>query len=89
MREAIGKFLAFAAVASLMLPGFVPDTSAATINGNTTVNLKANISFERAIAIGKESDVTFGDVQTRPNDKVMLDTAGNMRLEGKGEVLAP
>jgi len=83
MREAIVKYLALAAVAGLMLRGLVSDTSAAPIN------VKANISFERAIAVGKESDVTFGDVQTRPNDKVMLDTAGNMRLEGRGEVLAP
>jgi hypothetical protein len=83
MREAIGKYLALAAVTGLLLQAFVSEASAATIN------VKANISFERAIAVGKESDVTFGDVQTRPNDKVMLDTAGNMRLEGKGEVLAP
>jgi hypothetical protein len=83
MREAKGRYLALAAVVSLMLPGFVSETSAAT------VNVTAHMSFERAIAISKESDVTFGDVQTRPSDKVMLDTAGNMRLEGKGEVLAP
>jgi hypothetical protein len=95
VRPAIRKYLALAAVVSLMLPGFVFDTSAATINAennseaSATVNVTAHISFERAIAVGKESDVTFGDVQTRPNDKVMLDTAGNMRLEGRGEVLAP
>ncbi len=98
MREVNGKCLALAAiVVSLMLPGFVSDSSAATLNAentantaNTRVNVTAHISFERAIvAIGKEPDITFGDVQTRPNDKIMLDTAGNMRLEGKGEVLAP
>jgi len=93
MREAIGKYLALAAVAGLMLPGFVSSTATinarATASGSATVNVTANISFERDITAGTESDVTFGDVQTRPNDKVMLDTAGNMRLEGKGEVLAP
>jgi hypothetical protein len=94
MGAAIRKYLAFAA-AGLLLPGLASGSPAATINamataaGNATVNVTANMSFERVIAVGKESDVTFGDVQTRPNDKVMLDTAGNMRLEGKGEVLAP
>jgi hypothetical protein len=99
MREAHGKYLCLAAVVvRLMLPGFVSDSSAATISAenttvnaaNTTVDVKAHISFERAIiAVGTEPDITFGDVQPRPNDRVMLDTAGNMRLEGKGEVLAP
>jgi hypothetical protein len=95
MRAAKGKYLALAAVVSLMLPGFVFDTSAATINAennseaSATVNVTAHMSFERAITAGTESDVTFGDMQTRPGDKVMPDAAGNMRLEGKGEVLAP
>jgi len=99
MREANGKYLALAAiVVGLMLPGFVADSTAATINAenntlaaaSSSVNVKANISFERVIiAIGQKADVTFGEVQTRPNDKVMLDPAGNMRLEGKGELLSP
>ena len=68
MRAANGKYLALAAVVSLMLPGFVSDTSAATINanaaatGSATVNVTAQISFARDITVGMESDVTFGDV---------------------------
>lgn len=95
MREAFGKYLAFAAVAGLMLPGFASGNPAATINagatasGSATVNVTANMSFERDITVGKESDVTFAGDQPGPNDKVMPVAAGNMLLEGKGEVLAP
>ena len=77
------KSVLFAAATGLLLQAFTSDTSAATIN------VKANISFERAINFGKRSDVIFGEVQAQPNDKITMDTAGNMRLDGKGEVLAP
>jgi hypothetical protein len=93
MREANGKYLALAAIASLMLPGFASGNPAATINakatatGSATVNVKAHISFERVIIVGTESEATFGGSQTGPNDKVMLNAAGNMPLEGRDEVL--
>ena len=95
MRAAIGKYLAFAAAAALMLPGLASGNPAATINanaaasGSATVNVTAHMSFERDITASTESDVTFGGAQPGPNDKVMLDTAGNMLFEGKDEVLGP
>jgi hypothetical protein len=87
MGEAIGKYLALAAVAAVMLRGLVSDTSAATVNGNSSVSVVASISFDRVIAIGKESDVSFGDLQSRSNDRVMLDSEGNMRLGSAGGVI--
>ena len=94
MGAAIRKYLAFAA-AGLLLPGLASGSPAATINamataaGNATVNVTANMSFERDITVGKESDVTFGGDQPGPNDKVMLNAAGNMLLLGKNEALGP
>lgn len=95
MREAIGKYLAFAAAAGLMLPGLASGNPAATINanaaasGSATVNVTANMSFERDITVGTKSDATFGGDQPGPNDKVMPDAAGNMLLLGKNEALGP
>jgi hypothetical protein len=96
MGAAIGKYLALAAVVvSLMLPGLACGNPAATINANAaasggaTVNVTANMSFERDITVGTKSDAAFGGDQPGPNDKVMLNAAGNMPLEGKGEVLGP
>jgi hypothetical protein len=95
MGAAIGRYLALAAAAGLMLPGFASGNPAGTINAWATVNTKAtvnvvaNISFERVIAVGTESDATFGGAQTGPNDKFMLDAAGNMLHEGRDDVLGP
>jgi hypothetical protein len=94
MRAAIGKYLAFAAAAaSLMLPGFASGNPAAmsnamaTATGRATVNVTTNISFERDIVVGTESDATFGGDQPGPN--IMPGAAGNRLLEGKNGILSP
>jgi hypothetical protein len=45
--------------------------------------------FRKAIAVGTESDATFGGAQTGPNDKFMQDAVGNRLHEGRDEVLGP
>jgi hypothetical protein len=53
------------------------------------IKVEARVSFVQPIQVGKQSDVTFGELQTRPRDRVSLDADGNMRLHGTGELLAP
>jgi hypothetical protein len=95
MGAAIVKYIALAAAAGLMLPGFASGNPAATINanaaatGSAAVNVIAKMSFERDITAGTKSEATFGGAPIEPNDKVMLGAAGNMLLEGKGEALGP
>jgi hypothetical protein len=73
-----------ALLAGLVLGTFASDTSSASM-----VPVQANISFQSVISAHKQSDVTFGGLQARPNDMVSLMPDGAMRLNGKGEVLSP
>lgn len=50
-------------------------------------SIDAHISFETAIDAGKDADVAFAGVQTRPADKVTLEPSGSMRLQGHGVLL--
>src|SRR5258708_38626059 len=77
------KSLMLSALSGLILLAFAADTSA------TIMPVKTNIAFEHVITMNKRSDITFGGVQTRPNDLVSMGADGNMRLLGKGEVLNP
>ena len=77
------KHLMLSALTGLVLLGFAGDTSAGT------VDVKANIAFERVILLNKHSDVTFGGMQIRSNDQISMGADGNIRLTGKGEVLTP
>jgi hypothetical protein len=77
-----GKFLLLAALAGTALLTFASQTSA------TTTAIKAKISFERAIVAIKHSDVTFGEMSPRQDDRISLDTEGNMSIDGKGDVVS-
>jgi hypothetical protein len=89
MRQATGKYLLIAAVASLMLPCFVSDTGATTIGTRSTIAVKANISFAQVADVAKQSDVTVGVVTVQPRDRIMIDNYGAAWLEGKDAVFDP
>lgn len=76
------KYIMLCASAGLMMMSFVGDTSASTMGMN------AKISFVRVVTLNKHSDVTFGSLQPRPNDKLSVGTDGNLRLVGNGDVLS-
>ncbi len=81
--QALQKLMTLTAVAGLVLFACASDTSA-----NMTL-VQANIAFDQSIDLHKNSDITFGGFQARPNDKVSMGADGNMKLSGSGEILKP
>jgi hypothetical protein len=77
--------LTLTAGTALVILACASDTSA----NMTLIQMRANIAFEQSIDLHKASDVTFGGLQVRPNDKVSMTADGNMRLSGSGEILKP
>lgn len=82
------KFLVLAAFAGTALLTSASYTSAVTLQGGATASITAKISFERPVSAIKHSDITFGEMYPRRDDKISMDPDGNMSIDGKGDVLS-